>query len=231
MPRTITPLRAIVAALLLTLTGCASVPADAAEIEPATPSVTRGSSVHPVRVAVVGDSLTVGRAIPLLTASPSADTWTFDVDASREFKVIGGWAQRGASSEVMAQAAPELRGVDVLIVLSGSNNFREGVEFPQHTANLDEIARKIPADHTVLIAMPPMQKLAATGEIPERNALLAGFAADRGWNWLDPWGAYSIAQPYSWADPAMAKDGIHPTEAIQHEVGVAITNYLHGIVG
>ncbi len=181
-------------------------------------------------VAYVGDSLTSPDRE--LTVGPNPATWTADVDAHRRLRVIGGWAKYSSTSTVMAQNVTPLE-ADILVILSGSNDLIMDVPIEQQAANLDHITATIVTKRVVIVALPPMNPRAVGAYVEIRNAQLQQLAADRGWEWFDPWGPYSqvyhsaeYGDLHMWATGACIWDGVHPTPDVNHAIGRALASYL-----
>ena len=149
-----------------------------------------------VRVAIAGDS---NSALIL------PDTWPHHVIGER-VKYVGGWTLPGATSTMIAENVRPVR-ADVLIVMAGTNDFHTQIGVAQNIADLDRIAATIRAPRVIVLALPPIDYIASTGLVNERNAAFAEASVARGWEYIDPWA--SLRTPEGTWVPGASADGIH----------------------
>ncbi|MFD1715041.1 SGNH/GDSL hydrolase family protein [Amnibacterium flavum] len=214
---------AIVAALALVslLAGCAGVdPVRPAVLPTPSPSVST-----PTTFAVVGDSLSAG-CVPYPGTTPDDCSWIFSADDDPRLEYVGGWVQSGAQSTLMAESVSPGR-ADVLVILAGTNNVFGNVPLSRLQTDLDSITDTVESRDVLLLAIPPMESEAGTTTVADVNAYLKLLAADRGWNYFDPWSEYR-AEDGHWVT-GVAPDGVHPTADIQQTTGRRIAAYIDGL--
>jgi lysophospholipase L1-like esterase len=205
------------AALALVTTGCSLVVATTAS--PARVSAA-GSAIVPVtegdgsgvRVAVVGDSLTAGGG-RLLSDGLDADTWmTYAQGDGVEY--VGGWARGGSTVEQQAAAVRPIHDVDVLVLMSGTNDVRTGVGFAAARASYESIIDTVDAREVVVAAIPPYDRDPSSAARYERD--LERWVATTDHVFVDPW--LPVRAGEAWA-PGASTDGIHPTRAGYERLG------------
>jgi len=178
-------------------------------------------SLEPVTFAVVGDSISAraNRA----GIDQSAGSWTsYATDDDLEF-VDSGWAQSGAKLREMQQNLTTVD-ADVLVILAGTNDLTTGVSVADRLAIVGTLAQQSGAGRIVVSAVPPYDALPAAST--EWNAALAEYAADNGWQFVDPWAALRTTDDTY--IPRYSVDGIHPTNEAAELVGIAIRAALEG---
>lgn len=177
-----------------------------------------------LRVAFAGDSITAGCQTEL-TGGPDPCSWTAAVDAAPGIRVVGGWAQWGAPSSLIAQQVEPVD-AEVLVVLAGTNDVFIGIPFDEQRESMDAIAAVVGAPDVVVLALPPISDLVEPAAVEGRNRQLRELAEARGWLWVDPWGEFvADDEPYEWV-PGAAPDGVHPVEEVQAAVGQRIAAAL-----
>ncbi len=180
-----------------------------------------------LRFTVAGDSLTAGNG----DAFPGSDdvpqlAWPRWADAEPDLVYAGGWAVSGATSTEIA-AGVTARDAEVLVILAGTNDFRDRVPLEREKRDLVAIANTVGAPGVVLLALPPLDRLAGEGVVADWNVELEAWAAEQGWSWVDPWRDH-VAEGgagYAWADGA-SPDGIHPDLRVQEEVAAVVADAI-----
>lgn len=216
--------KTIAAALLvLTLAGCAGPPAPA-------PELTRTHTAHtaiapepapaPLSYTAAGDSITawIDRNGVTNTA-----TWVAYADGDGLLFDRSGWAAGGAQlAEISANTTPVT--ADVLIVMAGTNDLgdRWGTPMGERLESVVEIVVKSQAPRVILSAVAPRDLAPAWSN--EWNEQLANLAAFYGWGYIDPWASLRGADGAYL--PGLTIDGIHPTDAGQRLVAVAVRTAL-----
>ena len=215
------------AALALLTTGCAGVstpaspgavpvsaPQAAATLVPVQPGDGTG-----VRVAVVGDSLTAGGG-RLLSDGLDADTWmTYAQGDGVEY--VGGWARGGSTVQQQAAAVRPVDDVDVLVLMSGTNDVRTGVSFADSRASYESIVATIAPRRVVVAGIPPYARDPAGAARYERD--LERWVRTTDHVFVDPW--RPVRDGDAWAAGASA-DGIHPTTAGYERLGLALRDAI-----
>jgi lysophospholipase L1-like esterase len=187
--------------LAVAVTGCAMgepflPPVPLAVVASPSPS----AAPSPVRIGVVGDSLSSGGVDEALPSDPGA--WTDYLRAP--YEVAGGWAQPGATSSVMADGLRPFS-ADVVVILAGTNDVMLGVPADQTLQNILRIRGTADAPAVVLSAVPPS---ASFGDrAAALNTSLAALAKEQGWTFVDPW--KDVRRGNGWV-PGVSPDGIHP---------------------
>ena len=212
------------AALALLTTGCsvgAVTTASPARVSAAAPGaastlvpVAAGDG-HGVRVAIVGDSLTAGGG-RLLSDGLDADTWmTYAQGDGVEY--VGGWARGGSTVEQQAAAVQPVADVDVLVLMSGTNDVRTGVSFSAARASYESIIDTVGAREVVVAAIPPYDRDPSAAARYERD--LERWVATTDHVFVDPWRAVRSGE--AWV-PGASVDGIHPTTAGYERLGQSL---------
>ncbi|WP_123520208.1 SGNH/GDSL hydrolase family protein [Frigoribacterium sp. PhB24] len=222
---------ALVGVVVATLAaGCAAAPGDApsasgsgAIAQAAAPGVAVAPSSGGIRVAVVGDSLTAGGG-RLLSEGLTADTWiTYAQGDGIDY--VGGYAKGGSTVQEQAAAVRPVRDVDVLVLMSGTNDVRRGLSFADSAASYDAIVDTIRAKHVVVAAIPPYDRAPQAAALYE--ARLERYVTDKGWTFTDPWGFARAGDVFA---AGTTVDGIHPTtagyEALGHELRDAVLDVV-----
>ncbi|WP_436704071.1 SGNH/GDSL hydrolase family protein [Geodermatophilus sp. CPCC 205761] len=167
----------------------------------------------------MGDSITAG-GVPILGPGTGGDlSW---ISAARgpllEFR--GGWAIGGATTADMRAAATPMD-ADVLVLMGGTNDVLLGRRWEQVQGDLRAVAAIVGARAVLLSAVPPSDALpeATTGF----NDRLRTLAAERGWQFVDPWTGVTQEGAYR---PGASLDGVHPTQRAADEAGAVIREVL-----
>lgn len=160
-------------------------------------------AARPIRVAVVGDSLSAGSR-GFLGDGLDERTWMTYAQGGR-VQYVGGWARAGATPNEMAASVEPVGEVDVLVVLAGTNAVRVGRSLDQERASYDQIVATIAPRHVIVSSIPPYVPKPAGGI--RYNRELRGFVQQRGWDWFDAWG---FARDGNGWKPGYSLDGVHP---------------------
>ncbi len=172
----------------------------------------RGERV-PLRLAVFGDSITVGAVGWYLTAAPSSSSWVpyLGPECLAEHVV----AKSGATTEDLGRMLPPADSPDVAVFAFGTNDLHFGRTAAQLGADVEGFAHR----HATLGAgvQLALTSVGPRAGVPaERltawNQQVAALAAARGWWFLDAWPALRGADAAAWASPELTWDGLHPTE-------------------
>ena len=220
--------------LVALLTGCAGGAGGTAPLAGATgaPAVTDASGALPdldlhgtgVRVAAVGDSLTAGGG-RMLSDGLDANTWmTYARGDGLDY--VGGWAKGGSTVEEQAAAVTPVEDVDVLVLMSGTNDVRLGVPFEQAAPSYDAVVGTIGAAHVVVAAIPPYDRDPAAAA--RYGAQLEAYVVRRGWTYVDPWAWLRDGVLFA---PGTTRDGIHPTTAGYERLGLALREAALAVAG
>lgn len=177
-----------------------------------------------VRVAIVGDSLTAGGG-RLLSDGLDANTWmTYARGDGVEW--VGGWAKGGSTIEEQAAAVTPVADVDVLVLMSGTNDVRKGIEFSRAAASYDAVVATIAPEHVVVAAIPPYDRSPAAAALYQQA--LERHVLDRGWTWTDPWGFARDGLVFA---AGTSPDGIHPTTAGYQRLGESLRETILEVGG
>lgn len=163
----------------------------------------KSSSGGPVRVAVVGDSLSAGSSGFIGNGLDRGSWMTYAQGGRVEY--AGGWARAGATPEEMAAAVRPVGNVDVLVILAGTNAVRVGATFSQERAAYEEIVRTIAPRRVIVASIPPYVPNPSGGV--RYNRELRGYVQHRGWHWFDAW---RFARDGNRWKPGFSTDGVHP---------------------
>ena len=177
----------------------------------AEPRAAERAAAAPLRVAVVGDSLSAGRS-RFLGNGLDDESWMHYAEGDG-IEFAGGWARSGARPDQMAAAVKPVDDVDVLVILAGTNAVRTGKTMAEETTYYDRIASTIRAKTVVVSAIPPYR--AHTAEALAYNTALRTFTQERGWTWGDPWGTARNGD--RWVK-GFSTDGMHPAGPAQYKV-------------
>ncbi|MCV2395913.1 SGNH/GDSL hydrolase family protein [Actinotalea sp. M2MS4P-6] len=159
------------------------------------PATTYPPEPEPLVVELAGDSLTDRYA------------------SLTDFDPIGWWYPGATSAGVLNYIQP---GGDVLVLMVGTNDIREGISRTTTVANVHAIVDKVGAAHVVLLAVAPCDVTDDNGIDRQReasvlNRSLATHAQDAGWLFVDPWARIrTLDGGYA---SGMTTDGVHPTTA------------------
>lgn len=176
-----------------------------------------------LQVVAVGDSITAADSPDFAAGDLGPGSWVWHVlDADVAF--AGGWAVWGATTAEMAAGVEQYDG-DVLVVLAGTNDTGMGVEFTETAAHIRTIVSTVGVPEVVLSAVPPID--ADPVRATRLNADLADLAATEGWHWVPQ--PPRISEDGATFAPAMASDGLHPTEEGAAVLGAAIGEVLRQV--
>lgn len=176
-----------------------------------TPYAAQPTTAAPVRVAVVGDSLSAGGS-GFLGHGLDDRAWMSYADGDG-IEYVGGWARAGATPDEMAAAVRPVGDVDVLVVLAGTNAVRTGRTMAQEIAAYERIVNVVRPETVLISAIPPYRAHAAAALVYGEE--LRQVARDHGWTWVDPW--TSARDGDDWA-PGFSTDGTHPAGPAQYRV-------------
>jgi len=177
-----------------------------------------------VRVAIVGDSLTAGGA-RLLSDGLDANTWmTYARGDGVEW--VGGWAKGGSTIQDQAAAVTPVADVDVLVLMSGTNDVRKGIGFAESAASYDAVVATVAPRHVVVAAIPPYDRAPAAAAVYQRA--LERHVLERGWTWTDPWGFARDGLVFA---AGSSPDGIHPTTVGYQRVGESLRETILEVGG
>jgi lysophospholipase L1-like esterase len=194
-------------------TGAPQAAATSAPLDGTTGDETTGGDA--VRVAIVGDSLTAGGG-RLLSDGLDANTWmTYARGDGVEW--VGGWARGGSTIQEQAAAVTPVADVDVLVLMSGTNDVRKGIGFAESAASYDAVVATIAPEHVVVAAIPPYDRSPAAAAVYQRA--LERHVLARGWTWTDPWGFARDGLVFA---AGTSPDGIHPTTAGYQRLGESL---------
>jgi len=175
----------------------------------ATPQAAEPERAAPLRVAIVGDSLSAGRS-RFLGNGLDDESWMEYADGDG-IEFVGGWAKSGATPTEMADAVRPVGRVDVLVVLAGTNAVRTGHSLAQEASAYERIVATVRPTKVVISSIPPYRWHAAAAL--RYNADLRRFTIEHGWSWADPWVVARDGD--DWA-PGFSTDGTHPAGPEQY---------------
>jgi lysophospholipase L1-like esterase len=199
-------------------------PPRAAAPAPAADDADEGDDDDAVRVAIVGDSLTAGGG-RLLSDGLDANTWmTYARGDGVEW--VGGWARGGSTIQEQAAAVTPVADVEVLVLMSGTNDVRKGIGFAEAAASYDAVVATIAPEHVVVAAIPPYDRAPAAAAVYQRA--LERHVLERGWTWTDPWGFARDGLVFA---AGTSPDGIHPTTAGYQRLGEALRETILDVGG
>ncbi|MDN4484160.1 SGNH/GDSL hydrolase family protein [Demequina lignilytica] len=200
-------------ALAAMLVACA--PADPGG---ATPGPSAASS--PLRVAVVGDSLSFGDSSVFTQEGLGEGSylfWALGDDAL----LAGGTAVPGATSLHQLERVTPVE-ADVLILALGTNDLAWGLPFEETASALVSIAGVVDAPRVLLLSIPPISDDYGL-DTTAYNRQLRALAGEQGWEWVDA--AAAIREGAAWA-PGATDDGVHYTVEAARKVGEAVGKAL-----
>ncbi|WP_172664135.1 SGNH/GDSL hydrolase family protein [Demequina rhizosphaerae] len=173
------------------------------------------------RVAVVGDSLSVGFS-PSFTADGLDRTSYLYAALGDDAVLAGGTAVPGATS-LHQRSRAEAVEADVLILALGTNDLAWGLPFDETAGALRDIAATVgPPPRVILLAIPPLEpELGPT--TPVYNAWLSALAEAEGWEFVDA--PAPVRDGDGWA-PGMSNDGVHYTARAARLVGEKVGRAL-----
>jgi hypothetical protein len=175
------------------------------------PEQSTAPSAAPIRVAVVGDSLSAGRSRFLGNGLDDESWMTYANGDGIEF--VGGWARAGARPDQMADAVRPIAHVDVLVVLAGTNAVLHGERVSDVAHSYERIADTVGADRVLVSAIPPYTAHAEAALTYNRD--LRSLTQREGWTWVDPW--TDARHGDAWA-AGFSVDGVHPAGPEQYAV-------------
>lgn len=181
---------------------------------------TSGPTADGPTFAAIGDSHTDADSPDFAAGDLGPASWArYVVDDG--FVFAGGWAQWGATTEQMADAAAPID-ADTLVVLAGTNDLAFGIPFDDVAANLGRIVDRVGIDEVVVVSIPPME--AFPEDAIEFNEQLEELADDRGWRFVDA--SAGLRNDDGRFREGMTFDGLHPSEAGARVLGEAIADEL-----
>lgn len=192
-------------------------PATAAAIEAlkATPTPT----AEPIRLAVVGDSITEANSPDFNNGRIGDISWLTPV-LGDSITFAGGWADGGAPTETIAANVTPYD-ADVLVIAAGTND--SFISFERTTAALDAIVAKAEVPRVIVSAIPPNN---TRPNLPTAfNAALQQLASERGWEFVDA--AASLRDGEQYID-GYSLDGVHPTKDAARILGEGIRAAILG---
>ncbi|WP_296664628.1 SGNH/GDSL hydrolase family protein [Demequina sp.] len=208
------------AALLLAVALTACAPGEGAGGAASADGCAQGAASSPLRVAVVGDSLSYGTSAAFTPDGLDESSyvwWALGDDAV----LAGGTAVPGATSLDQRERAGAVD-ADVLILALGTNDLAWGIAFDQTSQALRDIAAVVGAPRVLLLAIPPLDP-EIDPTTPVYNRQLRRLADAEGWTYVDaPAGA---REGDGWA-AGMTGDGVHYTVAGARIVGEAVAAAL-----
>ncbi|WP_344796578.1 SGNH/GDSL hydrolase family protein [Frondihabitans peucedani] len=212
----------LLAASLAVVAGCSAAPRSEPEAvadthvavptEQAAPQGALGTPADPVRVAVVGDSLTAGGG-RMLSWGLTPDTW-ISYAKGDGVDYVGGWAKGGTTVQEQAAHVRPISDVDVLVLMAGTNDVRLHIGFAEAAASYDSIVSTIHAKHVIVGAIPPYDRDPRAAAVYEQQ--LRRYVATKGWDFVDPWGFARDGLRYR---AGISVDGIHPVTAGYQRLG------------
>lgn len=212
---------AIAAAVCLALVGCApgsSTPGASAPA-PDRPAASEPTFDGPT-FAAVGDSITDADSPDFAAGEFGPASWaTYAREAG--FGFAGGWAEWGATTARMADAAAPLAG-DTLVLLAGTNDVAFGVPFPAIAANFERIVETVGIEDVIVVSIPPFDAF-PQGAV-EFNERLEELADERGWRFVDA--SAGLRTDDGVFRAGMSSDGLHPSEEGARVLGEAIAEAL-----
>lgn len=176
-----------------------------------TPQAAERTAPAPIRVAVVGDSLSAGRSH--FSGNGLDDESWMTYAEGEGIQYMGGWARSGATPDQMAAAVQPISDVDVLVILAGTNAVRDGTTLVEEASAYEQIVDVVRPKRVIVARIPPYRSHA--GAALRYNDDLRGFAESRGWTWVDPWTAARDGD--DWAE-GFSTDGMHPAGPKQYAV-------------
>ncbi|GAA4670003.1 SGNH/GDSL hydrolase family protein [Frondihabitans cladoniiphilus] len=208
-----------VAGSLALLVGCSTSVTAATPTSTSSPSSSSASSI-PIRFAAVGDSLTSGITGANIAEGENSGSWVHYALGGR-LEFAGGWSVPGTTIEEQAAHVAKMSDVDVLVVLSGTNDVRHGETFGHAEASYADVVATTDPERVLIAAIPPLT--AAPDAAREYNTRLAAFATAHGWTFFDPWGFARDGDDWK---AGVSTDGIHPTLAGYERLGASLRSEI-----
>jgi lysophospholipase L1-like esterase len=170
-------------------------------------------------MAVVGDSVSEADSPNFAAGAIGPGSWVSSA-LGEGIVFAGGWANGGATSAQMLQAAAPVA-ADVLVIVAGVNDSGQGIPFATTAANLRGIASAVGAPRVVLATVPPRDRAPAVATT--YNQRLRELATAQGWEFVDAMAGVRAGERYR---PGMTVDGVHPSVAGAATIGAAMRDYL-----
>ncbi|KAA9150070.1 SGNH/GDSL hydrolase family protein [Microbacterium lushaniae] len=187
---------------------------------PAATAPAAAAAEDPVRMAVVGDSLSEGDSADFSGGDFGDRSWLpWALDERVVF--AGGWAVSGALTEAMAENVRPYD-ADVLVILGGTNDLALGIDLRDTQRHLVEIADTASVERVVLVGVPPIDF--APDTVGPYNQALRELAAERGWEFADA--AAELRAPDETFREGLTWDGLHPTAEGARLLGEAIRAHV-----
>ncbi|MGJ9372073.1 SGNH/GDSL hydrolase family protein [Nesterenkonia sp. CF4.4] len=174
------------------------------------------------RMAVVGDSNTEMDSPDFAAGQIGDDSWVSTLLAEG-FRFAGGWAVAGSTSVQQAEGLDEVENAEVLLVMTGTNDLAQRLDFEETASGLETIVAKAPAERVVLLAIPPREPETTTSST-EFNDMLQDLAEEQGWEFFD--GLEFLRSPDGGFVPGTTNDGVHLTPDAQERFGETVIDYL-----
>lgn len=172
----------------------------------------------PLRIAVVGDSITSWAPA---FALDSSRTWVTTAN-NDGVTLVGGWALPGAATAAMVEGVQPVPDAEVLVIMAGVNDIAAGVGFYERLANIEAIVSTVGAQSVVLSSAAPYN--ADPEAVTLWNATLKEFAARHGWGFIDPWKV--VRTPWGTYIDQLTPDGVHPTTPAATIIGYEVHDVL-----
>ncbi|WP_158041234.1 GDSL-type esterase/lipase family protein [Kocuria sp. CNJ-770] len=192
--------------------GAVAVQYERAEARNSEAGVTYSPPVAPIaankevtRFAVVGDSTTEGNSLDIRGGRPGDTSWVYYAQ-SNTTRFVGGWADSGAQTSIIAENFTEVKGAEVLVILAGQNDTRAGVPFDEITDNLKQVVKTAGNVRVVVSSVLPQDDMPE--KATEYNERLREYAQKQGWTWVDAAASIRDGDRYQ---EGLTEDGIHPT--------------------
>ncbi len=176
-------------------------------------------------MAAVGDSITAGDSPDLAGGVAGTESWVSHA-SDDDIEFVGGWAEWGASTEIMAAAVRDPIDADVLVLLGGTNDLG-WVPHAETAENLSLIAERADVEAVVISSIPPLDLFQGAGT-QDLNTFLMHYAESQGWNWVDA--AEGLREGSDFA-PGMSYDGVHLSEQGAGVLGRAIADAVREATG
>lgn len=181
----------------------------AASLLVTTPAQANTCPPPPVRIAVVGDSITSWDP-PF--KGIKGQSWVFTATSYR-IQLVGGWAYPGATIARMESNLTHAD-ADVFLMLVGTNDLelpsigRAGTPVMDRFATMDRMVATMGAKTTMVVAVPPWGHGYEFSNL--WNMQLRDYAAARNFRFIDPWVGVRDATG-AWLPGADRGDRVHPS--------------------